>query len=131
MSERRPWFFTFRLLLSVGLFLATAEVLARVVLPDGWYVWPPHYRTDFTPDPGILHGISGPALFRTNADGMHGDPMPSQARYRVLSVGASTPVEGGSVGERDGIETALFLTHCCIVMMSVVIIRTEDAYNDV
>jgi lysophospholipase L1-like esterase len=92
ISERRPWFFALHLLLSVGLLLATAEVLARAVLPDGWYVWPPHYRADFTADPGILHGISGPSLFRINADGMRGDPMPSRARYRVLTVGASTTI---------------------------------------
>ena len=76
------------LLLSSALFcLVVAEVGARILLPDQFYVWSPntHRTNDTTAE--FLHGVWGPASFTINAHGMRGDSYHAAYGYRILAVG--------------------------------------------
>ena len=46
------------LLGSVLMSVAAADAVLRWLTPDAWYVWPPHYRQVFHPDPSIMPGIA-------------------------------------------------------------------------
>lgn len=86
-----------RLSLAVlGIFLAlvACEYGLRFYLSategSKYYVWPPNMLKVFKPAPGILPGMTEVATFRTNADGLRGDEMPSGPQYRILAIGGST-----------------------------------------
>jgi lysophospholipase L1-like esterase len=82
------------LLLLGGLIasVAVAEVLARWLLPDRYFVYPPGHRETFEPLPEFAPGVSGPSEFTTNALGIRGDPFSPEQRYRLLAVGGSTTI---------------------------------------
>lgn len=78
---------------SLAFFLAVAELLIGFLLPDGYYVWPPNFRESFELRADLLRGSGGGASNLTiNADGMRGDPMPFDGRYRLLAIGGSTTI---------------------------------------
>lgn len=77
---------------SLVLFLAIAEAAARLWLPEGYYVWPPHFRETFSLDLDVLKGASHESNLTINAQGMRGDPLPEGERYRLLAIGGSTTI---------------------------------------
>jgi lysophospholipase L1-like esterase len=81
------------LVLGLALGLAIAEGVARRLVPDRYFVYPPDYRRTFEPLPELIHGISGPSQFTTNALGIRGDPFSPEQRYRILAVGGSTTID--------------------------------------
>ena len=50
--------------------LVAAEILARSLLDDGYFVWPPGLRRTARPDPTVLAGVSGPSSFSINSLGV-------------------------------------------------------------
>ena len=77
---------------SLALFLAIAEAALRFWLPDGYYVWPPHFRETFSLGLDVLKGASPESSLSINAQGMRGDPLPEDGRYQVLAIGGSTTI---------------------------------------
>ncbi len=80
------------LVFSAAMSLAAAELLARWILPDRYFVWPPGLRRTFDPLPGISPGIAGPSEVTINALGIRGDLFSPDQRYRLLAVGGSTTI---------------------------------------
>jgi lysophospholipase L1-like esterase len=78
------------LCISVAAALLISELVLRLVLPRGYYVWPPHLKTVFKPYPGVMPGVSGDSLFMTNSRGIRGDEPTPEDSYRILAVGGST-----------------------------------------
>jgi lysophospholipase L1-like esterase len=72
--------------------LLVGEVMLRFLLPpqDRFFVWPPNFRVTLHPDPTLIPGIDGTALFSTNSDGMRGDELPRDRSELILAVGGST-----------------------------------------
>lgn len=68
------------------------EILLWLVLPpqDRFYVWPPHFQSTLRPNPDILPGISGEAIFKINSAGIRGEEFTTGQTYRILAVGGST-----------------------------------------
>ncbi len=77
---------------SLAFFLAIAEVGARLSLPEGFYVWPPHFRETFSLGLNVLKGANDESNLTINAQGMRGDPLPEGERYRLLAIGGSTTI---------------------------------------
>jgi lysophospholipase L1-like esterase len=77
---------------SSVVFLAVGELLMRRYLPAGYYVWPPHFTRTFDAPPGVIPGVTHPAKLTINAFGLRGDPLPDEAAYRLLTIGASTTI---------------------------------------
>jgi len=76
-------------LLSVFLL---GEIILRSLLPsqDRFYVWQPNFKVTLQPDPQLIPGISGPAVFSTNSDGFRGDEFADEHTRRILAIGGST-----------------------------------------
>lgn len=80
-------------LLGIALVLGTiiSESLLAWLAPQ-----PPfHHRQpstvySFNPDPIALRGVSGPATYRTNSDGIRGPELDAPDSYRILCIGGST-----------------------------------------
>jgi len=51
--------------------------------------WPRLERV-FLPAPGVMPGISGPSIFRINAQGVRGDPPEPEDDVRILTLGGSS-----------------------------------------
>jgi lysophospholipase L1-like esterase len=78
---------------SLAFFAAIAEAALRIALPDRYYVWPPNFRESFELRANLLRGSSrGASNLTINADGMRGDPLPADARYRLMAIGGSTTI---------------------------------------
>ncbi len=77
---------------SLALFLAIAELAARLSLADGYYVWPPHFHETFAPGENVLKGAGEESSLTINPQGMRGDPLPTDARYQLLAIGGSTTI---------------------------------------
>jgi lysophospholipase L1-like esterase len=77
-------------LASLLLCLGAAEMIAYLVLPTHYYVWPPNLVRTTDDEGQILHGVWGPSRFSINAHGMRGDAYDLDYRYRILAVGGST-----------------------------------------
>ena len=77
---------------SLAFFLAIAEAAARLALPEGYYVWPPHFRETFSLGLDVLKGASNESSLTINAQGVRGDPLPEDDRYRLLAIGGSTTI---------------------------------------
>ena len=82
----------FVLIISVVLAIATAEILARVYSPAGYYVWPPHFRRTMRLSPGLTSDKPGWTNLTINSLGIRGDPFRSDQKYRLLAVGGSTTI---------------------------------------
>lgn len=77
-------------LVSLLVVAALVEVTSRLLLPDGYYVWPPGFHMTFDAGGVIRHGVSFPAELTINAEGMRGDPPSEGHARRILAVGGST-----------------------------------------
>src|SRR6266511_1833134 len=57
-----------------------------------YYVWPPNYSEQFSPEPGVMVGIGTIARFRTNTEGIRGREWAADrdGEYRILAIGGST-----------------------------------------
>ncbi len=75
---------------SSVLALLVAEAALRLALPNSYYIWPPHLRQVFRPDPKALPGISGDSRFEINSLGLRGDELTPSHAYRILAIGGST-----------------------------------------
>jgi lysophospholipase L1-like esterase len=79
-------------LVSSVLALTAVELVTGLLLPSGYYVWPPGLTRTFRPDPEAVHGVRVPSRLTINAAGMRGDPPGEQYAYRILAVGGSTTI---------------------------------------
>ena len=73
--------------------LVLAEIGLRVFWPEerSYHVIRPHTRATFHPSPEVLTGVSGPALYAINSQGIRGRELdPTRDEYRILAVGGST-----------------------------------------
>ena len=70
--------------------LVVVEASLRLALPESYYIWPPHLRWLFRPDPTNMPGISGESRFEINSIGLRGDELTSSHTYRILAIGGST-----------------------------------------
>jgi lysophospholipase L1-like esterase len=77
---------------SLLFFLAIADLALRFWLPEGYFVWPPNFRATFAPGENVLQGAGEQSILTINPQGMRGDPMPREAKYRLLAVGGSTTI---------------------------------------
>ena len=79
-------------LLGLLMVFVLGEVLFRFVLPsqDRFYVWQPNFKVTLDPDPKLVPGISGAAVFSTNSEGLRGDEFAKEQTHRILAVGGST-----------------------------------------
>jgi len=75
------------LLWAVMLPLAAYEVMIRFAARP--FVWRPGTVQSLDPDPSILVGVSGEAVFTVNERGMRGPPWDDDA-YRIMCIGGST-----------------------------------------
>ena len=74
---------------SVAALILGETVLGRI-FPNEYYVWPPHLRRVFRPDPRYVPGVSGPSRFETNSLGLRGGEAAPFDTYRILAIGGST-----------------------------------------
>lgn len=81
---------TASLVIGLALALAGAEAVARWLVPDAYYVYPPGYEATFDPSPDVIPGVHGPSRLTINRRGIRGDPIAATQRYRLLAVGGST-----------------------------------------
>jgi len=91
------YFLSRRYLFAVILFsfstvvsLLLVEAGLQIMMPSEYYIWPPHMKAVFKPDPSIMPGISGDSRFEINSDGIRGDELTSAHTYRILALGGST-----------------------------------------
>jgi lysophospholipase L1-like esterase len=75
---------------SVAVALVVCEVVLRLALPGGFYIWPPHLERVFTPRPEIMPGVSGESRFLVNSQGVRGDEVTPGHTHRIITLGAST-----------------------------------------
>ena len=61
------------LALVIALFLS--EITLRLLLPTNYYVWPPHLRAIFKPDPQLMPGVSGESRFEISSLGFRADEL--------------------------------------------------------
>ncbi len=87
-----PLYRALLVVLGIALGAAALEVLARWLLPDRFFVYPPGYRTTFDPHPEVIRGVTGPSRFSINPLGMRAGPFTPQQRVRLLAVGGSTTI---------------------------------------
>jgi lysophospholipase L1-like esterase len=78
------------LCVSSAIAILMGEALLRVALPNNYYIWPPHLKRVFRPDPHIMPGISGESKFEINSIGFRGDELASSHAHRILTIGGST-----------------------------------------
>jgi len=78
------------ILLVSGVGLVATEVVLRVLSPKQFFIWPPHAKRTYQPNPEWLPGIRGDGRFMTNALGIRGDEIPTDAKNRILTLGGST-----------------------------------------
>jgi lysophospholipase L1-like esterase len=91
-SRRVPRLFVAGWVLSgAALGLVAAELLARLRFPspDDYAILPPRLERVFEPQPGIMPGVEGRSLYRTNALGLRGDEPAPDAAPRAVAVGGS------------------------------------------
>jgi lysophospholipase L1-like esterase len=81
-----------RLLLGIAVGIAAVEALARWLVPDGYFVYPPGFRQVFEAAPEIVHGVHGRSEFTINPLGIRGDAFAPEQRFRLLAVGGSTTI---------------------------------------
>ena len=55
-------------------------------------MWPPHFRETFSLGLDVLKGADHESSLTINAQGMRGDPLPEDERYRLLAIGGSTTI---------------------------------------
>lgn len=70
--------------------LLLSEAALRLTLPSSYYIWPPHLKAVFKPDPHVMPGISGDSRFEINSLGLRGDELAPSHTYRILTIGGST-----------------------------------------
>lgn len=72
--------------------LVTVEVGLRSTWAeaDAFSVFWPRLERVFHPAPGVMPGISGPSLFRINAQGVRADPPRPEDDVRILTLGGSS-----------------------------------------
>ena len=75
---------------SISASLMLAESVLRFLLPNSFFIWPPHLQSTFNPDQSIMPGVLGQARFVTNSLGLRGDELSPTHTYRVLAIGGST-----------------------------------------
>jgi lysophospholipase L1-like esterase len=77
---------------SASVALLLAEVALRLLLPspEGWFVFPPGLRREFTPREEIMPGVRGVSRFIVNSQGLRGDEPDAAHTQRILAVGGST-----------------------------------------
>lgn len=78
---------------SLSVALLAAEAVLRLLDPVsvGYYVLVPGTERTFHPDPERMPGVSGPARYRVNEDGIRGPSFGDDgSEYRILAVGGST-----------------------------------------
>jgi lysophospholipase L1-like esterase len=81
-----------RVLFGLLVGVAAVDALARWLVPDGYYVYPPGFREVFEAAPEIVHGVHGNSEFTINELGIRGDPFAPEQRFRLLAVGGSTTI---------------------------------------
>ena len=77
---------------SLVVCIAAAEILARSLLDDGYYVWPPGLSRTAQPDSTVLAGVFGPSRFSVNSLGVRGDEPTGSESVRILALGGSTTI---------------------------------------
>ena len=77
---------------SLVVCIAAAEILARSLLDDGYYVWPPGLSRIAQPDSTVLAGVFGPSRFSVNSLGVRGDEPTGSESVRILALGGSTTI---------------------------------------
>ncbi len=58
--------------------------------PNKYYLWLPSWKAIFKPYPGIMPGVTGNVVFKTNSEGVRGDELTDKQRIKILAVGGST-----------------------------------------
>ncbi len=81
-----------RLLFGALVGVAAVDALARWLVPDGYFVYPPEFREVFEAAPEIVHGVYGRSEFTINEVGIRGDRFAPEQRFRLLAVGGSTTI---------------------------------------
>ena len=56
--------------------LLVGEAILGRVFPNEYYVWPPHLKRVFKPDPRYVPGISGKSRFEINSMGLRANSNP-------------------------------------------------------
>ena len=86
-----------RLVLVLGGALATLlltehalRLLDPLALSSGYAIWQPNLRARALPRQDLLPGIKGESRITTNAQGFRGDPMPTDDREMIVTLGGST-----------------------------------------
>ena len=76
----------------VGLGVLEGGLWAFTPKDRGYYVWPPNLNVEFVSKPDTMPGVSGPARFLINSQGIRGPEMAKdrQGEYRILTIGGST-----------------------------------------
>jgi len=79
--------------LAISLVLSELGLRAYYSIKDKnnmYYVWPPNLRKVSKPTPGTMPGVDGIAYFNVNSDGIRGDEVSPENKYRILAIGGST-----------------------------------------
>lgn len=93
VRKSRLWLAKFALILiGSGFGLAVAEIALRIIWRPQLTSWQRNLKTAIEIDPGIIHGVAGPAHINTNSMGIRGDEWSSDRskEYRILAIGGST-----------------------------------------
>ncbi len=94
--SKREYIYRIALVLGsifIALVLAELSIRAYFAIKDKnhkYYVWPPNLHRVSKPIPGTMAGVSGPAHFNVNSDGIRGDEISAEQQYRILTIGGST-----------------------------------------
>ena len=79
--------------LAISLVLSEFGLRAYYSIKDKnnvYYVWPPNLRKVSKPTQGTMPGVDGLANFNVNSDGIRGDEISPENKYRILAIGGST-----------------------------------------
>ena len=79
-------------LVVISIALFSAEMALRLFYPESaiHYVWQPGMHKIFHPSSAVMEGVSGPANFVVNSNGIRGDEFQPDDEYRILAIGGST-----------------------------------------
>jgi lysophospholipase L1-like esterase len=77
-----------------------SSLLASLLLLEGllfmffekheYYIWPPNFRQEFSPEPDIIPGIEDLSTITANEFGIRGQNFSKSYKYHILTVGGST-----------------------------------------